>query len=191
MVAPARLLFASLLLAGLASAARLSAKEYERKAEDYKRDHSKDDFISKLSEGDEKVSLHRGERAWTYFQEQLEGGRVVFGDSNVQFMLPPTHAFSRVTDVIHTGIADAVEFVFQMGRQLYFGSVKQLPHHVQSKHDDFFHWLFESKLVRYALYGFVGFFAINMVIRRFTCGLPDDIKKYAAIYEEKKAKKQL
>ena len=41
------------------------------------------------------------------------------------------------------------------------------------------------------MYGFVGLFLINLVIGRFTCGLPEEQKKMAALYDELKAKKQI
>ena len=178
-----------LFVAGLASAARLTSEEYERKASDYKAAHSKEDFVSKLS--DEKVSIHRANRAWEYFEEQLKGGRVVFKDSNVQFMLPPSHTFARFTDLIHTGLADGVEFLFSMGRQVYYGSVNQLPQKAQDHHNDFLHWVFESEAVKTGLYCVIAFIIVNTVIRRFTCGLPSDVAKGASLYDELKAKKAI
>ena len=41
------------------------------------------------------------------------------------------------------------------------------------------------------MYGFLGLMLMQLVIGRFTCGLPEDQKKMAALYDELKAKKQL
>ena len=141
------LLLATLLLAG-ADAKRLSRKEYNEKAKQYRNSHSKSDFVEKI---DENMSTERGDRAWAYFQEQLDDGRIVFtDDSGIQFMLPPSHAFSKYTDLVHPAVADGVETLFRVGRAVYFGTVKALPSKVQNHHDDFFHFLFDSVYVRCA-----------------------------------------
>jgi len=183
-----RIAFAALLLLAPSPAEgkRLTKKEYNEKAKEYRKSHSKSDFVEKI---EDKMSTARGDRAWKYFQEQLDDGRVSFRKDNVvQFMLPPSHAFSKYTDKAHPAIADAVEFVFRMARAVYFGVIKSLPEAIKDHHDDATSWVFESEYVRYGMYGFLGFFFLNLVFRRFTCGLSAEQKALAELGAKEYAK---
>ena len=131
-----------LLLVG-ADAARLSREEYEKKARAYRNSHTKADLMVRF----DHMTEQRGHRMWEYFQEQLDDGRVSFDSddlSHVKFLLPPSHAFSLVTDAVHPIIADGIETLFWVGRALYYGVLKSMPSKVQTHHDDLFHSLFET-----------------------------------------------
>jgi len=141
---------------------------------------------------DKGMSKVRANRAWAYFQEQLDDGRVIFdGDNSVHFVMPPSHAFSTATDMIHPAIADTVETAFRVVRALHFGTLKAMPSKVQETHDDLFHWAFTSAYIKYAVFGVMGLFFAQMLFTRFTCGMTEEQKKLVRIYDDMKAKKQI
>lgn len=110
---------ATLLVAALvAPAAGLTKYEYKEKAAEWRKGHSKEDFLSQFNKDlDKPVEGPRADRLWSYFQEQLDNSGLRFkDDGTVQYSLPITHFISPFVPNV---VAEGLEAVAKMGRKVW------------------------------------------------------------------------
>ena len=167
----ATLLFAVALVTPATAA--MTKYEYTEKAAEWRKSHSKDDFLSQFNKDlSNPVEGPRADRLWNYFQEQLDNSGLRFkDDGTVQYSLPITHIISPFVPNV---VAEGLEAVAKVGRKMWYFFTNMLPHGVHEKHHDGVEWLHETGVI-YIMLGAFGMYAIlgflNWLVNRFTDGV--------------------
>jgi hypothetical protein len=96
-------------------AAKMSKAEYARKAEDFRNGHTKEQFLKEFNKDrKQKATGARGERIWSYVNEQLDNGRLRFMEDNtIQYALPIS---DLVAPYLPEPASNLLEAVLKVGR---------------------------------------------------------------------------
>mmetsp|Transcript_29177 Transcript_29177/g.75088 ORF Transcript_29177/g.75088 Transcript_29177/m.75088 type:complete len:190 (-) Transcript_29177:1843-2412(-) len=182
-----------LLVACLAASASAMSEAYKTKAEEWKKSTTREAFFREFNKDrDSPVTGPRADRLWSYVNEQLDHGGIVWKDGGAMvYALPVTH-FIPLPDFF----LDLLESTFKPFRTIYYIVMDAVHEDAHSIHHEWIEWLQENgvlPLLQAAMVSFLALSFLRWLIYRFTDGIwPSERKiaqkdrELAAAYKKKK-----